>query len=155
MTENEIKLANISKNDRILHVGCGPLPATSIILAKETGAKITGIDYNPNSVKQAKFFISKYHLSDQIQIIHADAIQFPVDNFDLILLSQGIKPRKKILEQISKSIKPNMRVIYRTTSSVDGEISQNDLFLKEIFKIVKIAYNKKNGLLISILLNKK
>lgn len=155
ITENEIKLANISENDKILHVGCGSFPATSIILAKKTGAKITCIDINNKSVKQAQIFVSKYNLSDQIEIKNADANQFPVENFDLILLSQGIKPHKKILKNISQTIKPNTRVIFRTTCNIDGNLCQNDMFLNELFEIVQIEYNKKNGLLISILLNKK
>ena len=155
MIENEIRLANITKDDIILHIGCGSLPVTSIALAKKTGAKITSIDIKHKSVKQAQLFVSKYNLSNQIKIIHADANHFPMDEFDLVLLSQGIKPHKEILAYVSQSINPETRVIFRSSSEINGEFSQNDIFLKDIFKIVKIVNNKKNGLLISILLNKK
>ena len=36
MVDTEIKLASISKDDKILQVGCGPIPATSILLAKKS-----------------------------------------------------------------------------------------------------------------------
>jgi precorrin-6B methylase 2 len=155
MTENEIKLANITEKDKILHIGCGPFPATSIVLAKKTRAKITGIDINKKSVNQAIYFVSKYSLSNQIEIKHADANHFSVENFDLILISQGIKPHEEILKYISQKIKQNTRVIYRTICNMNGNICQNDMFLNDIFKIVQIEYNKKNGLLVSILLKKK
>jgi ubiquinone/menaquinone biosynthesis C-methylase UbiE len=155
MIENEIRLANITKDDKILHIGCGSFPATSIILAKKTNANITNIDNKYKSVKQAQLIVSKYNLSNQIKIIHADANHFPMNEFDLVLLSQGIKPHKEILTYVSQSIKPETRVIFRSSSEINGEFSQNDIFLKDIFNFVKIVNNKKNGLLISILLNKK
>lgn len=155
MIENEINLANISKDDKILHVGCGSFPATSILLAKKIGSQIISIDKNLRSVKQAISFVKVSDVADKIKIEHADATQYPVENFDLIILSQGIKPYKELLNHISKLIKDNKRVILRTTSSQNGEIAQNDLFLKDIFKIEKMVVQKQNGLLLSILLLKK
>ncbi len=155
MTENEIKLANISEDDVILHIGCGPIPATSIHITRKTGAQVTGIDHNLSSVKQAQLCISKYNLSDKVKIKYAKAGQFPIDNFNLIILSQGIKPHEKILEHIGSSMKHEVQVIFRTSYSTSGKLSKNDMFLKDIFKIINIVSHEKHGLLISILLNKK
>jgi len=151
MVENEINLANISENDRILHVGCGAFPATSILLAKKIGAHITAIDKNHKSTKQARKLISRLNLADKIDIITEDSLKFPVEKFDLILVAQGIKPYKEALEHISRTIKTDARVVIRTTSSKDGDLSNEDTFLKEIFNFGKMARNKKNGLLISVL----
>lgn len=155
MTENEIKLANISKDDNILHIGSGPMPATLILLARKTKAKVTGIDNNINSVNQSKILLSKYDFSDRVKIIYADARKFPIKDFNIILISQGIKPRNEILEYISKSINSDTKIIFRTTSLINGELGDEDMFLKDIFFINSIVSHKENGLLISILLNKK
>jgi precorrin-6B methylase 2 len=153
--DNEIKLANISKEDRILHIGSGPIPATSIQIAERTGAKITGIDNNPKAIKQGKACISKLNLDENIILKHANGSVAQIDNYNLIIISQGIKPHKDILEHISSSIKPNVKVIFRTNYIENGKLSNNDLFIKNIFKIVDIVPHKKHGLLISILLTKK
>ena len=155
MVENEIKLANISKNDKILHIGGGSIPATSILLTNKIGAQVTIIDKNLRSVKQATSCISEYGVTDRIQIKHAEAKKFPVDKFDVIIVSQGIRPYRDLLKHVSQSMKADARVIFRTSSSPSGEITPNDLFLKDIFKIEKIAAQKQNGLLLSILLLKK
>ena len=155
MTDNEIKIANISKDDNILHIGSGPIPATPILLARKTKAKITGVDNNLKSVNQSKLLVSKYNLSDQVEIIHAEVQGFSIKNYNIVLISQGIKPRREIIEYISKSIDTKTKVIFRTTSLIDGKLSNNDLFLKDFFDIKKIVSNKKNGLLISILMTKK
>ena len=155
MTENEINLANISKNDKVLHIGCGSIPATSILIAEKTGAKVTGIDNNPRSVKQALYCLSEFKLSDKIQIRYSEVNHFPVGKFDLIIISQGIKLYNEVLEYIAQSMKRDARVIFRTSSSSSGELTQNDMFLKDIFTVSKMAPQKKNGLLISIMLFKK
>lgn len=155
MTENEINLANISENDIILHIGGGPIPATSILLAKKSGARVTSIDNNLRSVKQAISCVLESGVADKVQIQYAEANNFPVVNFDVIIVSQGIRPYKELLQYISKSMRDDARVIFRTSTSPNGEIVQKDLFLKDIFKISKIVAQKKNALLISILLLKK
>ena len=59
MTNKEINLANVTKDDRILHIGCGSIPATSVLLAKKTGSEVTGIDNDFSSVKQAQSYVIK------------------------------------------------------------------------------------------------
>ena len=155
MIENEINLAKISKNDKILHIGCGSIPATSILLTKKIGANITAIDNDFYSVKQALVCLSKFKFLNKIQIKHAEADTFPVDMFDLIIISQGVTPYYETLKHIAKSIKPNARVIFRTSSTRNGDLFEGDMFLKDIFIVDKIVYQKQNGLLLSILLLKK
>jgi len=155
MVENEISLADISKDDKILHIGCGSVPATSIIIAKKTKAQVTGIDNKLISVKQALNLISSQDLSNKIKIIHADALDYPLENFNLIIISQGVEPYNKILKRISTNIKKDERVIFRTTSTHDGKLNEKDVFLNDLFKINKIIKQEKNGLLISVLLTEK
>lgn len=154
MIDNEIALAGISKDKSVLHIGCGPIPATSILLTKKTDAKIIGIDNNLHSIKKAKIYVKNSGFSDKIQIKHADAKDFPIENFDVIIVSQGVKPIKVLLMHISKSMKEDALVIYRTSTTPSGEISKNDFFIKDVLKIDKSIAQKKNALLISILLKK-
>ena len=155
MIENEIELAKISNKDKILHIGCGAIPATSILLAKKTGAQVTGIDKDIFSIKQALICLSKLNFSDKVQVKHAEAQTFPVQMFDLIIVSQGVKPYCETLKYISQSMKPDARVVFRTSSTINGELSENDRFINDIFRVNKIVYQKQNGLLLSILLLKQ
>ena len=52
-------------------------------------------------------------------------------------------------------MKDDAHVIFRTPSSPNGEIDKNDLFIKDIFIINKVITQKKNALLISIMLSKR
>ena len=131
------------------------LPATSILLAKKTRAQITGRDKDIKSVKQSKSLLANLGLTDIIKIEHSDAVDYNINNFDIVIVSQGIKPNRIALEHISKSMNPNARIIFRTTSTINGELVKKDVFLKDIFSIKKIIPQKTNGLLISVLLLKK
>jgi len=153
--KNEIDLAGVTKEKKILHIGCGPIPATSILISKKTGAQVICIDKNPNSIKKAKICVSYNGLSEKIKVVYSDAESFSLEEFDIIIVSQGVKPIKKILLNIEKSIKDDARIIYRTSFSPSGDISKEDLFIKDIFNVKKIAAQKKNALMVSILLAKK
>jgi 2-polyprenyl-3-methyl-5-hydroxy-6-metoxy-1,4-benzoquinol methylase len=155
MITNEIELTEITNDKKVLHIGSGSIPVTSILITKNTGAQVVGIDKNPDSIKKGKSCISKNNYSDKIQLLNEDAESFQVNEFDIIIVSHGVKPIKKILDHISKSMKESALVIYRTSSDPNGKISNNDKFIKEIFNIDKIVAQKKNALLISILLKKE
>lgn len=155
MVDNEVVLANISKTDKVLHIGCGPIPATSILIAKKTGANVTGIDHNFYSIKQAIACLEQLNFSDKVEVRHAEAGIFPIKQFDLIIVSQGIKPCDTVLDHIAKSMKSGARIIYRTSSTDDGKISKSDMFIKDIYTVSKLFPQKQYGLLLSILLLKK
>ena len=155
MVENEIKIANISKGDNVLHLGCGPIPATCIIIAKKNGAKITGVDNNSNMVKEALYCISKFKDLNNVNIKHGEVSNFPIETFDIIVISQGVEPRSQILKHIAQSMKARARVVLRITSSSTVELIDNDIFLKDLFLINKKVSQDQYGLLVSMLLLKK
>lgn len=155
IVDKEINIANISSSDKVLHIGGGSVPSTSILIAKKTGATVIGIDRNSHSVKEANLCIHLFNLDGMVQIKNAEALNFPVRNFDVIIVSQGIEPRDKILKYVSQSMKDDARVIFRTFSSVEGEITKYDILLKSIFKIGRIVSHENHGLLISVVLFKK
>jgi len=155
MTENEIRLANIKNEDKILHIGCGSIPATSIYIFKKIAPDITAIDKNLQSIKKAQRLLSKLKLFSKIHTIHSNALDFPLEKFNLIIISLGIKTYPDVLRYISQNMRSDARVILRTSSSIDGNLVEKDLFLKDIFRIDQIIPQKKNGLMISLLLFKK
>lgn len=155
MVENEIIFAHIINKDNILHIGCGPVPSTSIYIAKRTDADVTAIDKNLPSTKKAQTLILKLKLFSKIHIVHANALNFPLEKFNLIIVSLGIKSYDDILKYISQNMRKDARLIVRTNSLIDGNLAEKDMFLKEIFTIDKIIPQKKNGLMLSVLLSKK
>lgn len=154
MVNEEIKMADISSNDKILHIGCGPIPATSIIIAEKTSAQIKAIDIDYNSVQKAKKVIKQYIKSKNIDIKNADGANFPISDFDIILVSDGVNKLYKILYSIGVSSNKNVKVIFRKTilDNKNYNLERDDL--PKFFKIKEIKTHKSYGNLSSILLLK-
>jgi len=155
MTNKEILMADIKEDEKVLHIGCGPVPATCILISKNTDANVVGIDKNMHSVKQARKCVDKYNQSDKIKIIHSSLKGFILNDFNLIIISQGIKPYNKSIIYIAENMNKDAQIIFRTSSVDKKEIAKIDRFLKKIFEIEKRVNHEEHGLLTSLLLTKK
>jgi precorrin-6B methylase 2 len=155
IVDKEINLAKITKQDNVLHIGCGPLPSTSLLIAQKTGARTIGIDKNIPSVQDAQYCVQVLHQEDQIQIHHANALTYAMQSSHVIIVSQGIEPRYEVLEHIANTMQPDARVIFRTFSSKNENITKEDAVLSTLFSVRDIVSHPQHGILISVLLRKK
>ena len=155
IVDKEINLVKITKKDTVLHIGCGSIPSTSLLVTQKTGARTIGIDKNILSVQDAQYCVHVVHKENQIQIHHADAQIYTMQSSNVIIVSQGIEPRYEVLEHIANTMEPDTRVIFRTFSSKNGGITTQDAILSTLFTIENIVSHPQHGILISILLYKK
>ena len=155
IVDKEIKIAKITRKDNVLHIGCGSIPSTSLLIAQKTRAPTIGIDKNVPTVQDAQNCVHALHQENQIQIHHADALTYTMQSSDVIIVSQGIEPRYEVLEHIAKTIGHNTRVIFRTFSSKNDNITKEDAVLRTLFSIQDIVAHPQHGILISVLLRKK
>lgn len=152
--DQEIKLANITSKSLILHVGCGSIPASSMLLAQKTNASVVGIDRDAHAIKKAKMCIKTLHLSDKITVKKKDATKINLSSFDVILISQGIMPKQLFLQQLSKKISNNQLVILRSFSQHQS-LDDHDNFLKDYYFIKDIFCHTTHGSTTSVILQKK
>jgi hypothetical protein len=155
IVDKEIKIAKITRQDNVLHIGCGSIPSTSLLIAQKTSAQTIGIDKNIPTVQDAQNCVHALHQENQIQIHHADALTYTMQSSDVIIVSQGIEPRYEILEHIAKTMGHNTRVIFRTFSSKNDDMTKEDAVLSTLFSIQDIVAHPQHGILISVLLRKK
>jgi hypothetical protein len=59
----------------VVFVGSGPLPLTAIELHKQTGARITCIDNDPEAVRQSRALLRRLNLDRQIKVVEAGGEQ--------------------------------------------------------------------------------
>lgn len=109
----ESKLFDISKSRNILHIGCGSYPISAITLSKNNGCKIVGIDRNLRAVKQAVEIVKKMNLQNKIEIRHGDGSNYPIGEFDTIIISSCSVPKKNILENVFENARRNSKIIVR------------------------------------------
>ena len=109
----ECEICGVSKNGKILHIGCGAYPLTQIVIAQCCSGTLVGIDKKALAVQRAKEVISRHHLQNKIAIYQGDGINYPVNDFDLILISSCSYPKVRILEHLFKEAKHNSTIIVR------------------------------------------
>jgi len=108
--EREYKNFDISNDDKVLHIGCGSFPLTEITLAEVINANIVGIDKNARVVKIANKLIHKKNLQNKIRINHGNGIVYPVNNFNVIIVSSCASPMLLIVNHIFNHLGRNCRI---------------------------------------------
>ena len=118
--ENEI---GFDKNKKILDIGCGT-GRHSIELAKR-GYKVTGIDLSESQLERAKELAEKVGIG--VELIKMDARElYYTDAYDaVIMICEGAFPLMetdemnfKILQNASKALKNNGKLIFTTLSAL-------------------------------------
>ena len=115
--KKEIEMSNLSSSDKILHIGCGAIPYTTIVISKETDAKIVGIDKESRIVNIATDFVRKYNISDIVKIEIGNGKTHNVSDFDVIILSYGIDRQDLVLKHVFNSVKKGSRILLRRSIS--------------------------------------
>jgi precorrin-6B methylase 2 len=152
--DHEIRIANISNQSRILHVGCGSIPASSILLAQKTDGFVLGIDKDQHAVDHARRCVAEMGLSKQVDIKRNEALGDDLSLFDVILISQGIVPKEPVLQAISTRISNGQVIILRSFSTGES-LDEQDKFLSEYYTIHDVFHHTIHGSTISIFLKRK
>ena len=139
--KKEYDTIGISKSDKVLHVGCGSFPLTEITLVETTNANIVGIDKNLEAVKSAKDIVHRKNLNDKIKIDHGDGINYPVEKFDVVILSSCASPKEKIIQRIFKEVKNDCKIIIREIDTAVEPVHKNIDLHEDIILMEKIRHH--------------
>lgn len=148
---NEIKLANIVENDKVLLIGCGIFPSEAMLIADQTKANVVCIDNSINAVNIAKKIVEKKGLSELVKIEYADGINYSVGDFDVIFIAINVWPIDLVFRNLSKNIKINTRVLCKSLKNDILDVLENEELL-ESFRLESKLENPKTQ---SFLLIKK
>jgi precorrin-6B methylase 2 len=136
--EKESKIFDLSSAKSILHIGCGAYPITAMTLAKINGAKITVIDKNPEIIKLAENVIQEKNLCKRITIEQGDGTNYPVEEFDTIIISGCAFPKQQILEHVFQNAKSGSKTIFRISGLSSKSIIDSINLHQDVTLIEKI-----------------
>ena len=88
LIEHLARLANIKPGLRVLDIGCG-FGGSSLVLAKNYGARATGITISPVQVEMANRAAARANIDAKFLLMDAEAMQF-VQPFDLLWSIESI-----------------------------------------------------------------
>lgn len=112
---NEIALGNISRDSRVINVGCGAIPFTAMLLSEITGARVTAMDRDFEASQCAQKSLSRFKLDDLVDVLHGDACDYPwgTGSFDVALIALQAEPKREIIKNLSNVVD---RIIVRVPS---------------------------------------
>ena len=137
----EYETFNISKNAKVLHIGSGAFPLTEITLAEEIGNTVVGIDKSRKAVDYAEDVVRRKNLQDKIKIKLGDGKNYPIKEFDLIIISSCASPMLKIIEHVFKNSKSNSKIIVRMIETSLRPLMESIKLQKDIFLVKKIEHH--------------
>jgi hypothetical protein len=149
--EREIRLAQIMKDDRVLHIGCGPLPLLSYLVVERTRTCVHAIDQDAEAVLKAREYIRTRGLSDYITVIHAEATTYPLHEYTVIFLAINVTPIDGILRRLATDAQSGARIVCRDC----GTSLERILSRKEFSRWFLIRSVPTQGVLHSFLLEKR
>ncbi len=155
LVKDEIRLANITSNDNVLVIGCGSIPSTAVILARETDTQITAIDIDSQATKKAVRYIKNHNLQDNITVKTIFGTDYPIKDFDVIFILYGVKHQSNLFQYLYDGINYNTRVIYRASKDAGSRNQLDKDQISKLFIIKDMAQNRSFGLMDSYLLLKK
>ena len=112
--EKEINMAKISKEQQILIIGSGSIPATPLLISQKTKAKIVALDCDLNAVKNSSNLLKNKYPSQNIEIQLSDGKEYTMKNFDYIFVLYGVKKQKETLKKIYQKINKETQAILRS-----------------------------------------
>jgi protein-L-isoaspartate O-methyltransferase len=155
IVSKEMTLLHLTKNEKVLVIGSGSLPATPMLIAMSTGARIDLIDKDPAAVATAKQFIRTYHLEHNLTVINANGLQYPLAPYDVIIILYGVKQPEKVLEYIASQVSEKTRVVLRVITDEQSNLTDKTLDVTKYFIIKDRVRSTTLGSFESLLLMKK
>lgn len=125
MIKQEISMFSLPENPRVLIIGCGSLPVTALALDEMYPVSIDCVDIDINAVTNAKSVLSSMN-KDNITVHQKNGLDCSVDLYDIIYLLYGIQDQINMLKYISRNLKSNSYVLFRT--STDIKVTNRELY---------------------------
>ncbi len=145
---NEIKLASVTKLDKVLLIGCGIYPSEAMLIADQTKAKVICIDNSIKAINFAKKIVKKKGLSDLIKIEYADGKNYPLSDFDVIFIAVNVWPIDLVLRNLLKNIKTNTRILCKSLKNDILEFFEQEGLSESFFIKSKLENPKTQSFLL-------
>jgi SAM-dependent methyltransferase len=104
-----LKMANVTASDVVYDLGSGDgrIPITA---AQKYGARATGIDINPERIKEANANLAKANVGDKVRFLNQDLFETDLSPATVITLYLLPSLNQKLIPKL-KQLKPGTRIV--------------------------------------------
>jgi cyclopropane fatty-acyl-phospholipid synthase-like methyltransferase len=106
-----MKLANVTKNDVVYDLGCGD--GALVIAAAKVGARVVGVDIDPQRIKEATENVRKAGVQDRVTLIRGDIFDPSIKIGEATVVTLYLLPslNEKLMPRLKSELKPGSRVV--------------------------------------------
>jgi len=115
-----MKMANVTKDDVVYDLGCGD--GAIVIGAAKLGARVVGVDIDPQRIKEATENVRKAGVQDRVTLIRGDIFDPALKISDASVVTLYLLPtlNEKLMPRLKKELKPGSRVVSHAFSMGDS-----------------------------------
>ncbi len=114
IVKKEVELSNAQHHNKILCVGGGYFPCTAILFHKLSGATVTVIDNDMDTIIKSTKLIKSLGLSEKVIVKYTDGIDVFAHDFDIIHIAMQISPKEKVFKHIHSNMRKDAKIMVRT-----------------------------------------
>ena len=124
----EVEAGKLSKRDKVIFIGSGPLPSTLIMLYDNYGIESIGIEIIPKVAELSRKLIKSLQLSDKIKIVTGDHFSIKTTkNIKHIIIALAAEPKDEILQWLKPLLSDSTSLSYRFLKYQKSKGNLNDL----------------------------
>ncbi|MCP4115796.1 MAG: methyltransferase [Desulfobacteraceae bacterium] len=114
LAQMEYRGADLKPGDRVVFLGCGPLPLSLICLCTQHGIKGIGIELVPEYAKLSQKIIEALELTDHVQILQGNHFSLPLEeSCNLVMVGSDAIPKDEIFAHLAKTLPKGAKLSYR------------------------------------------
>ena len=117
-----LKVANVRAGDVVYDLGCGD--GRIVIAAAKLGARGTGIDIDPQRIKEATENVQKNGVGDRVRILNADLFTTNISEATVVTLYLLPSLNLKLRPKLWTELKPGTRIVSHAFDMGDWKAEQ-------------------------------
>ncbi|KHD38118.1 hypothetical protein NL50_01000 [Clostridium acetobutylicum] len=106
---------HVTERDKVLWIGSGPFPSSSILLNDLTRCEIHCVDISEKAINNSKRIIKLLGKEKLISVNHQNGIDVDVENYSVIIIGVLAAPIDPIMKNIFEHMNSNTKILKRVT----------------------------------------
>jgi SAM-dependent methyltransferase len=146
--------ARVEASSRVLEIGSGS-GGPAVHLAAARGCRVTGIDINPNGIRNGMRLAAERGLTERVTFQAADAsrpLPFEPASFDAALSNDAmchLPGRLEVLREVHRVLRPGGRLLFSDALVVTGLVSHDEVAVRSSIGLYIFAPPGQNERLIA------
>ncbi len=115
---NEVLLAAFSAGDRVVFIGGGSVPLTSMLLNTHYGVEGISLELVPQIADLSRQVLDKLGFSSSIEVVCGDESALADLKYDGVIVGASAEPKNRVFTNVRSVVSTETKILYRTYSGM-------------------------------------